>query len=81
VQGRAHVAAVAVRPSAAEAALVCAARGAEPVVAGRDGEAAAGDGHIAVRVHAGEHVHAAVRDGHIIAPGELYRDDLKGENA
>ena len=24
---------------------------------------------------------AAVRDGHIIAPGELYRDGLKGENA
>ena len=24
---------------------------------------------------------AAVRDGHIVAPGELYRDGLKGENA
>ena len=81
MQGRAHVAAVAVRPSAAEAALVCAARGAEPIVAGDDVDRAAGDDHIAVRVHAGEHVYAAVRDGHIIAPGELYRDGLKGENA
>lgn len=24
---------------------------------------------------------AAVHDGHIIAPGERYRDGLKGENA